>query len=153
MHLAKAAVGVLAGMGFVLLLASTAQAQIQCVISGPTGRATVDARACSATEAASIALRDAQAMADQQVRCPILTGSAVNAICRRNGLKPALGQFWPRGQITPPKGYYQASSTSLTQCEAFRKVSEVVYSTLATTCAVWHAKVQVMKGCGVLCQR
>jgi len=153
MHLAKTAVGVLAGMGFVLLVTSTAQAQIQCVISKPTGRATVDARACSTTDAASIALTQAQAMADQQVRCPILTGPAVDAICRRNWLKPALGQFWPRGQITPPKGYYHASSTSPTQCEAFRKVSEVVYSTPATTCAVWHAKVQVMKTCGVLCQR
>ena len=153
MRMAKSSVGMLLGVWLALFMSGVAQAQIQCVLSGPTGRATVDARACTAAEASSIALRDAQAMVDQQVRCPLLTGPAVDAICRRNGLKPAPGQFWPRGQITPPKGYYQASYTSLTQCEAFRKVSEVKYSTIAMTCAVWHAKIQVMKACGVLCQR
>src|SRR5436309_14806284 len=105
MDLAKAAAGVLTGMGFVLLVASTANAQIQCVISGPTGKATADARTCTVADSVRIAQTQAQAMVDQQVRCPILTGPAVNPICWRNGLKPALGQFWPRGQITPPKGY------------------------------------------------
>jgi hypothetical protein len=153
MRVAKTSVGMLLGVWLALFMSGVAQAQIQCVLSGPTGRATVDARSCSADESASIALARAQAMADQQVRCPILTGPAVNAICRRNGLKPALGQFWPRGEITPPKGYYQASYTFPTQCQAFRKVSQVIYWTLGPTCTLWHAKVQVMKACGVLCQR
>ena len=153
MRVAKTSVGMLLGVWLALFMGGVAQAQIQCVLSGPTGRATVDARSCTVADSVNIALTQAQAMADQQVQCPVLTGPAINAICRRNGLKPALGQFWPRGQITPPKGYYQASYTSLTQCEAFRKVSEVKYSTIAMTCAVWHAKIQVMKACGVVCQR
>ncbi len=153
MRLAKTSVGLLLGIGIALFMVGAAQAQSQCVLSGPTGRATVDARGCTREEAKSIALAQAQAMVDQQVCCPILTGPAVNAICRKHGLKPASGQFWPRWQMTPPKGYYQASYTFPAQCQAFRKVSEVVYSTLAQTCAVWHAKTQVMKACGVLCQR
>jgi hypothetical protein len=152
MRVAKTSVGMLLGVWLALVMSGVAQAQIQCVLSGPTGRATVDARSCSKEESASNALTQAQAMADQQVRCPILTGPAVNAICRRNGLKPAPGQFWG-GPITPPKGYYQASYTFPTQCQAFRKVSQVIYWTIGLTCPIWHAKVQVMKACGVLCQR
>jgi hypothetical protein len=153
MRVAKTSVGMLLGVWFALFMSGVAQAQIQCVLSGLTGRATVDARSCSADESARAALMQAQAMADQQVQCPILTGPAVNAICRKHGLKPAPGQFWPRWQLTPPKGYYQASYTSPTQCQAFRKVSEVDYRTPGITCPLWHAKVQVMKACGVLCQR
>ncbi|MGB9367428.1 MAG: hypothetical protein WCE79_15580 [Xanthobacteraceae bacterium] len=152
MRLAKTSVGVLLGLGIAPFLVGAAKAQIQCTLSGPTGRATVDARTCTREDSKAIALAQAQAMADQQVRCPVLTGPAVNAICRKHGLKPALGQFWPR-PITPPKGYYQASYTFPTQCQAFRKVSEVVYWTPGTPCPIWHAKVQVMKACGVLCQR
>jgi hypothetical protein len=153
MRVAKTSVGMLLGVWLALFMSGVAQAQIQCVLWGPTGRATVDARSCSVQESSSTALAQAQAMADQQVQCPVLTGPAVSAICRRYGLKPALGQIWPRGQITPPKGYYQAFYTFPTQCQAFRKVSEVDYRTPGPTCPLWHAKVQVMKACGVLCQR